>query len=329
MACGLGAVALMFVFVKESTFNPLNSDFSSEIIPIETEIKSLNYEIQNKLDEIENIDNEISNTKKLLNSSSIKINTVNETIDELVNSNKDLTQVLMSAEAETAKSIIPVKKKYISGCNVLGEKIIFLLDVSKSMYAKEVIDIIEYSLLPKPERDDAMKWKNSSKAFRWLVENAPTNSQIFIAGFNTNLIHDAKIGKWTGINSKTNIERQLLSILSLYPDKGTNLQQALNDLIPWSDADSIYLITDGLPTLTIENTNSIKTSRCSKDDYVSGDCRIHYFNEFVEDLDDLFPKVKFNTILYPMKGDPEASFYFSNLSTSTGGCFMTPSANWP
>ena len=100
-------------------------------------------------------------------------------------------------------------------------------------------------------------------------------------------------------------------------------------MIPWSDADSIYLITDGLPTLTMENTNSIKTSRCSKDDYVSGDCRIHYFNEFIEDLDDLFPNVKFNTILYPMKGDPEASFYFSNLSTSTGGCFMTPSANWP
>jgi len=329
MACGLGAVALMFVFVKESTFNPLNSDFSSEIIPIENEITSLNYEIQNKLAEIKSIDNEISNTKKLLNSSSVKVNTVNETIDELVKSNKDLTQALMNAEAETAKSTIPVKKKYISGCNVLGEKIIFLLDISKSMYAKEVIDIIEYSLLPKSERDEAVKWKNSSKAFRWLVENAPTNSQILIAGFNTNLIFNTKKGKWTGINSKTDIERQLLSITSIYPDKGTNLQQALNDLEPWSDADSIYLITDGLPTQTMENTNSIKSSRCSNDDYVSGDCRIHYFDEFVEDLDDLFPNIRFNTILYPMKGDPEATFYFSNLSTSTGGCFMTPSSNWP
>ena len=187
MACGLGAVALMFVFVKESTFNPLNSDFSSEIIPIENEIISLNYELQNKLVEIKNIDNEILNSKKLLNSSSIRIDAVNETIDELVKSNKDLTQVLMKAEAETFKSIIPVKKKYISGCNVLGEKIIFLLDVSKSMYAKEVIDIIEYSLLPKSERDESVKWKNSSKALRWLVENAPTNSQILIAGFNTDL----------------------------------------------------------------------------------------------------------------------------------------------
>ena len=35
MACGLGAVALMFVFIKESKFSPLTEDFKDEILPIE------------------------------------------------------------------------------------------------------------------------------------------------------------------------------------------------------------------------------------------------------------------------------------------------------
>ena len=30
MACGLGAVALMFIFVKEAKFSPLNTDYSQE-----------------------------------------------------------------------------------------------------------------------------------------------------------------------------------------------------------------------------------------------------------------------------------------------------------
>ena len=48
MACGLGAVALMFVFVKEATFSPLNESFENEIIPIEVEIESINEDINFK-----------------------------------------------------------------------------------------------------------------------------------------------------------------------------------------------------------------------------------------------------------------------------------------
>ena len=46
MACGLGAVALMFVFVKDSTFNPLNTDFSDEIAIANIEISKLNNDIK-------------------------------------------------------------------------------------------------------------------------------------------------------------------------------------------------------------------------------------------------------------------------------------------
>ena len=42
MACGLGAVALMFVFIKESTFTPLGNDFTNEISETNRSINELN-----------------------------------------------------------------------------------------------------------------------------------------------------------------------------------------------------------------------------------------------------------------------------------------------
>ena len=66
MACGLGAVALMFVFVKEATFSPLNESFENEIIPIGAEIESINEDINFKEKEILNINNEIQKTERVL-----------------------------------------------------------------------------------------------------------------------------------------------------------------------------------------------------------------------------------------------------------------------
>ena len=41
MACGLGAVALMFIFVKEATYSPLTESFKDEILPLEAQIENI------------------------------------------------------------------------------------------------------------------------------------------------------------------------------------------------------------------------------------------------------------------------------------------------
>ena len=41
MACGLGAVALMFIFVKEATYSPLTESFEDEILPLEAQIENI------------------------------------------------------------------------------------------------------------------------------------------------------------------------------------------------------------------------------------------------------------------------------------------------
>jgi hypothetical protein len=329
MACGLGAVALMFVFIKESTFSPMNKDFTTELNDTNKSINEININLDLKNKELLRIIEEKNNQISSVDQIEIKTNIVNKQIEKLSKSNKELMSTLKDLETIVESKYQPSKKEYISGCNVNGRKIIFLLDTSKSMLAKELINILEISIQSDPEKNKSLKWKQGKDTLRWLIENTPETSEILIAGFNTDLYIDVKEGVWTKISDEVSIQRQLINLFGSPPDKGTNLQKAISRLKAWENADSIYLITDGLPTQSMENKSSIKISNCLNDDYVSGSCRLSFFKEFKKELYSLSSKIRLNTILLPMKGDPDAPYHFSLLSTKSKGCFMTPSKNWP
>ena len=329
MACGLGAVALMFVFIKESTFSPLNTDFSLEINEITEIINQLDADITNKSNKLTVVMEEISKSKKLAIQTLTKVNIVNESIKDISSKNIKLTAALTQLESKSETKYRLIKKEYISGCNVTGNKIIFLLDTSMSMLSKEVIDIISLSLQSDKVKNNSSKWITGKNTIRWLIDNTPETSKILIAGFNTKVSYDVAPGEWTRINERTSIEKQLINLFSNPPDKGTNLQNTIKGLSEWEDVNSIYLITDSLPTQSNRKRNDPTKSRCFNNDYTSGTCRIKFFQQFAEELEKLSSNVKLNTILLPMNGDPDAPYYFSDLSTSTGGCFMTPSKNWP
>ena len=125
------------------------------------------------------------------------------------------------------------------------------------------------------------------------------------------------------------IEKQILFLLNEAPDKGTNLQKSIEQLKNWNDADSIYLITDGLPTLAKKSNSQSRLNRCLEKDTVSSECRQLFFDKFVESYSDIFPNTKFNTILLPMIGDPVATFKYSVFSKENDGCFLTSSDDWP
>ena len=93
MACGLGAVALMFVFVKDSTFNPLNTDFSDEIAIANIEISKLNNDIKLKQSQLSKILDELESSEILLKQSTTKVAVTNQTIDDLVSKNNELSEV--------------------------------------------------------------------------------------------------------------------------------------------------------------------------------------------------------------------------------------------
>ena len=329
MACGLGAVALMFVFVKEATFSPLNESFENEILPIELEIESINEDINFKEKEILNINNEIQMTERSAKNSKQKIEVANNVIENLINQNNELSASLKNINKKSETKYKPVKKSYISGCNVTGKKIILLLDSSKSMLHKDLVEIIRLSVEEDSIKKNTEKWKKAKDILRWLSFNLPSDAKVLIAKFNTELIIYPDTKDWTDANNTLEIEKQILFLLNEAPNKGTNLQKSIEQLKNWNDADSIYLITDGLPTLAKKSNSQSRLNRCLEKDTVSSECRQLFFDKFVESYSDIFPNTKFNTILLPMIGDPIATFKYSVFSKENDGCFLTSSDDWP
>ena len=122
MACGLGAVALMFIFVKEATYSPLTESFKDEILPLEVQIENIDNLIKSKTDELTNVKKTIDNVNLEISSTKSKTDITNSVIDDLVKQNTNLTSALEELNKKADTKYKPVKKSYISGCNVEGKK---------------------------------------------------------------------------------------------------------------------------------------------------------------------------------------------------------------
>ena len=114
MACGLGAVALMFIFVKEATYSPLTESFEDEILPLEAQIENIDNLIESKTNELSNVQKSIDNVSSEINSAKLKTEITNNVIDNLVDENTNLTSVLEQLKKSAATKYKPVKKIYIS-----------------------------------------------------------------------------------------------------------------------------------------------------------------------------------------------------------------------
>ena len=342
MACGLGAVALMFIFVKEATYSPLTESFKDEILPLEAQIENIDDLIESKTNELSNVQKSIDNVSSEINSAKLKTEITNNVIDNLVDENTNLTSVLEQLKKSAATKYKPVKKIYISGCNVEGKKIILLIDSSESMLHKELVEIIRLSVQTDFIKQNTEKWKKAKQIYRWLVNNLPEDSEVILASFNKDLKIKPNTNDWIDSRNKIEIEGHLVHLLTEAPDHGTNLQLAFKKLEQGKDADSIYLITDGLPTQAIKpksSTPSLKDGRikgCLKEELIDLECRLNFFSAFKDTYKDIFYdadrdtyNAKLNLILLPLKGDPKATFTYSLFSKQTGGCFLTSSKDWP
>ena len=110
MACGLGAVALMFIFVKEATYSPLTESFEDEILPLEAQIENIDNLIESKTNELSNVQKSIDNVNSEINSAKLKTEITNNVIDNLVDENTNLTSVLEQLKKSAATKYKPVKK---------------------------------------------------------------------------------------------------------------------------------------------------------------------------------------------------------------------------
>ena len=341
MACGLGAVIMILVVLRQQA--PPDTPPQPEPIVSAEQTKADLDKMRNELAALlaaqDTAKGDLAKQKQII----AVINTaIEKTRDDLASTNMQnaaLDQAIASAtstltqqQIETPPDAIDAVRKtqpqYLVGLKMAGKKIVILLDRSASMTARELLKIVQYKAGPGTARQQAEKWVNALNAVWWMTARAPAQSQIHIASFSTSTkFHTAN---WIGTSDSAALSTVKAEMASLVPGGSTNLEDAVAAAIK-TGADSIYIITDGLPTAAPGGQTMLGLDGCGskwfKRKQVTGKCRVSLFQRTVAAA--AGKQVRISIVLMPLEGDPDAAPLFSKWALSKDGVLLSAARNWP
>lgn len=327
MACGLGAIILIFMLVKYHTDHPGTETFAlqTELVNVQDEITSIEADNHARAAQIEKLKQTLQ--QKLARATQVQRQS-SATAEELVRLSKEIVELEKKlAQAAAQKPDKPVgdkiTQKHLIGLRVSGARILILLDNSASMAAELLVDILKIKVSNTATKKSAPKWQRAETIARWIVERVPDDSKYMVIHYNANA-HFLTKQQWRRGDDKKARAQVYAALEKLYPDGATNLQAALK-LVKTIDTTptDIYVITDGLPTKGAKRCNIFSSNSKAT---VSGECRLELFKSATRSFSS---PAKINTVLLPIEGDPEAAYAYWLWSAATTGMMISPAREWP
>jgi polyhydroxyalkanoate synthesis regulator phasin len=345
MSCGFGAVILVFLIIDHSIevqSKELNRDLLSEVdllnedvsagekdkVRLRNTLSDVSLEIVEAQGQATRINEDVSEFEALIEA--LKRDGYTERSDieslkaEIQSLEEDVKKLKAAAEdtsGDSARTFIGEgNRQYLTGLNLGGKNIAILLDVSSSMLAEKLVNIIRLRNMAANVQRKADKWTRALNTVDWLTAQLPVASKYQVITFNTTAgsALPKTNGKWLEVADQAQLEDVTNAIRKIVPSGGTSLIKAFNALQALSPSpDNIFLVTDGLPT------QGLNPPRGNK---VSGQERLKLYREAVRQLPSGVPV---NIILAPMEGDPMAASEFWQLAQVSKGAFLSPSKDWP
>ena len=344
MSCGFGSVVLLFLIIKHNVDTnipiPVDTrDQTSEVMLLEEEIldgkrnlaqtrntiseideqlvvaQGMARRIMEKIEETRSLAEQLSETTDSVELDRLKLN-----IKKLEEQKKQLQEEVRETGDDVRRLVGEGNREYLTGLRLGGKRILILLDVSGSMLDDTIVNIIRIRNMRDGIKRNAPKWVQTLRMVDWLTARFPRDSQYQVYVFNTETrsVLPGLAGKWLGVSDKAQLNSIIEALGKIVPEGGTNLERAfaaIGKLRPRPD--SVYLITDGLPT---------QGSRTIRGLYITGKQRLNLFDRAKNQIPGGVPV---NVILTPLEGDPEAAHAFWRLAMNTDGSFLVPSEDWP
>lgn len=339
MACGLGAVILVFMLVKFEDgpsipeqdllkadlerLQAATQDMDADIAALQARNRDAGGGIDDAAQEIEALQARIA---------AIESETTQR--EQALASLRTELEAQAQAPAEP-QDVIPTKaggeEDYLIGLTVTGPRIGILLDASASMTDFQLIDIIRAKGAADSVRRQRPKWRRALATLEWLLARLPEESQVTVIAFAekaTPLVAASWTMAWDG----RGLGALLRAAADLTPAGGTNLEAGLVAMNARNPS-NLYIITDGLPTMAPSGMGGAAgLAYCSGlrrgAAKVSGACRQHLFAATVQQHSPP-GDVPVNVILLPLEGDAGAAGFFWNWAAASGGLMISPAAGWP
>jgi hypothetical protein len=334
MACGFGAVTLLFLILRHNATEVVTPDIriSAEVDMLQMDIRDAEEEKVQLLNSLEEIKLELVEAQGL---SKRVITDLEEQERSIQNDPNDLDKLRREVEQlgdETAQ-MEEVEfgdkvrefqgdgnRQYLTGLKLGGERVLILVDGSASMLADTVVNAVRRRNMGDEQKKQSPKWQWTLRTLEWLLTQLPPSSRFQVYIFNTEAqtAVPGTEGEWLDAADSLALENAVAGIKDYSPSSGTSLINAFGAIADFEDPpDNLFLLTDGLPT---------QGKKPPRKYMVTGQQRRKHFNAAMKE----FPRgVPINTILFPMEGDPEAAALFWQTALNTKGAFIAPSRDWP
>lgn len=336
MACGFGAVTLLFLILKHDPTAVESADpflvAESNLLQEEIQIgKDDLVVLKNSLKELEQSYVEaqglskrvLAKTEEVRRELSVQpdpeqeIEILRKQVEELQEETAKLED--QGNDEDVRRFIGEGDRQYLTGLKLGGKRIMILVDASASMLSDSIVNVIRRRNMSDSVKRKSAKWQRAIRTTEWLVAQLPRDSQYQVYTFNTKA--EAINGDddvWRNTANGAGLDDTIKALRRTIPNGGTSLVNAFETLGRFdTPPDNLFLITDGLPT---QGHNAPSGSTVSSRD------RIKLFQQAVEILP---RRVPVNVLLFPMEGDPLAAASFWQLALASNGSFMSPSRDWP
>ena len=334
MACGFGAVTLLFLILRHNAVEIVTPDIklAAEVDLLQMDIREAEEDRVQLLNSIEKIKLELAEAQGLSKRVITDLEEQERSIQSDPNDLDKLRLQVEQLEEETAQ-MEEVEfgdkvrefqgdgnRQYLTGLKLGGERVLILVDGSASMLADTVVNAVRRRNMEDEQKKQSPKWQWTLRTVEWLLAQLPPSSRFQVYMFNTEA--SAAIpgteGEWLDAADSLDLEQAVAATKQFSPGSGTSLSNAFGAITDFEDRpDNLFLLTDGLPT---------QGKSPPKKYMVSGAQRRKHFATAMAEFP---PGVPINTILFPMEGDPEAAGLFWQTALNTKGAFIAPSRDWP
>lgn len=334
MACGFGAVTLLFLILRHNATEIQTPDvrLSAEVDLLQMDIRQAEAKKTQLLNSLEEITLELVEAQGLSDRVLTDLQETEKSIQADPNDLDKLRRQVEQLEDETAQMeevefgdkvrefLGDGNRQYLTGLKLGGERVLILVDGSASMLADTVVNAVRRRNMDDAQKKQSPKWQWTLRTVEWLVAQLPASSRFQIYVFNTEAqaALTGSEGEWLDAADSLAMEDAIAGLKQYSPGSGTSLTNGFSAIADFENRpDNVFLLTDGLPT---QGKNPPRKYM------VSGEQRRKHFLAAIKE----FPRgVPLNTILFPMEGDPEAAALFWQTALNTNGAFIAPSRDWP
>ena len=337
MACGLGAIILIFMLVD---FQSFDAQPQAEAKRLEQELAALQQErtqLQKSLEEVNDNIALFLQGQDDSNSRVTEIRTQQKSLQQAIAQEIAVVAELEKQRAATQQEVTASdnlsqqgtgEQNYLIGLKVDQKNIGILVDKSASMLDETLSGVLRARAGSPQDKKLQAKWMRTKRIVQWILARAPKDAMVSLYAYSDTA---KRLGNQprNGVSDPAALQSMLADLGAVVPDGGTNLElglQAISRANP--GLQELYVITDGLPTLGNPRGFGNKAKCASffgNSTTISGKCREILLQSAMQ----VAPGARTNIILLPMEGDPQAPDLYWQWARSTFGMMIAPEGQWP